>query len=290
METIMPIPKDAIDVVWRFFDALVGEDNLALVGLLTPNSDAALMHELFGATALVAASAMLRGPCVIRMRRALVLNGGVWLEGEQVRQETNEVVGYVVFHVERFNNQWRISEILPWHLEAVHYLTERPDPRTDDSVAIILLSVGLTISERAQLDYVEQRLVQTMHDEHYPVNVITRAVRLWRDFRERGDATAYSDATWAAAVHRAMSLLCLLEEPAEQFALMYQTVPDDVANAYNALIRALEITYFDHRYSPIPDPNELLKQAKRAGTLDNVELMEPERLPEEPIEPPVDEA
>lgn len=282
MSVSMHLPREAIDVVWRFFDAVIEDDTLALASLLVPNSDAALMRELFGTPALIAASGMLRGPCIIRIGRLLSLEGCIWLEGEQVSSESGETVGYVVFRVEPFGDRWRISEILPWRLEAVHYIAERPDPMTDNSVAIMLLSVGLSISPSAHLDAVEQRLVETMRNDHYPVTVITRAVRMWRDFKNVSDVGTHSEGAWAAAIQRATTLLCLLDEPIEQFALAYGVEVGEARRAYNELINTLSITYFDERYSPIPDPNELIRHAKRMGAMEDVELMEHEMLPEEP--------
>lgn len=284
MSISMHLPREAIDVVWRFFDAVIEDDSIALTSLLVPNSDAALMRELFGMPALIAASGMLRGPCVIRIGRLLALEGCIWLEGGQMSSESGETLGYVSFRVEPFGDRWRISEILPWRLEAVHYITERPDPMSDDSVAIMLLSVGLSISPSAQLDAVEQRLVETMRNENYPVTVITRAVRMWRDFRDVSDVEAYSDGAWAAAIQRATTLLCLLDEPIEHFALAHQVEVGEARKAYNELINTLGITYFDERYSPIPDPNELIRHAKRMGAMEDVELMEHGMLPEEPEE------
>ncbi|MFA4044402.1 MAG: hypothetical protein HZRFUVUK_001188 [Candidatus Fervidibacterota bacterium] len=281
MSLSIPIPKEAIEVVWRFFDAVLEDDRIALAGLLMPNSDAALMYELFGIPALIAASGMLRGPCVMRIRRLLALEGCFWLEGEQVSTEGEEVIGHVVFKVEQFGG-WRVSEILPWHLEAVHYLAERPEPASDDSVAIMLLSVGLSLSPSAKLDGVEQRLVETMRSDRYPVTAITRAVRMWRDFKDVGEVETHSESAWAAAVQRAITLLCLLDEPIEQFALAYQGEVEEAKRAYNTLIRTLGITFFDARYSPIPDPNELIRHAQKLGAMQDVELREHEALPEEP--------
>ena len=79
----MSVPKEAVDTVWAFFDALMEDDKDALVATLDPDSDAALFYELFGEAALYAASAALRGPCVVRLTRALVLGDDVWLEGEE---------------------------------------------------------------------------------------------------------------------------------------------------------------------------------------------------------------
>ncbi|MCS7254417.1 MAG: hypothetical protein RMK18_08200 [Armatimonadota bacterium] len=282
MSVSMHLPRDAIDVVWRFFDAVIEDDRVALASLFIPDSDAALMQELFGTPALIAASGMLRGPCIIRIERLLALEGCIWLEGKQLSAESEETLGHVVFRVEPFGERWRISEILPWRLEAVHYLTERPDPRTDDSVAIMLLSVGLSISPSAQLDSVEQMLVETMRNDYYPVTVITRAVRMWRDFKKAGAIEVLPDGAWAAAIHRAATLLCLLDAPIERFALTYQVEVSEARRAYNEVINTLRITYFDERYSPIPDPNELVRHAKRMGAMEDVEITEHEMLPEEP--------
>jgi len=93
----MSVPKEAVDTVWAFFDALMEDNEAALLATLDPDSDAALLYELFGEAALYAASAALRGPCVVRLTRALVLGDNVWLEGEQVTQDTREPIGHVVF-------------------------------------------------------------------------------------------------------------------------------------------------------------------------------------------------
>jgi len=55
---------------------------------------------------------------VIRLTRALVLGDDVWLEGEQVTQDTREPIGHVVFRMRPSNGGWKIAEIAPWHLEA----------------------------------------------------------------------------------------------------------------------------------------------------------------------------
>ncbi len=282
----MSVPKEAVDVVWSFFDALMEEDPVALQAVLEPQSDAALLYELFGEAALYAASAALRGPCVVRLTRALVLGDSVWLEGEQVTQDTREPIGYVVFRVRQRNGQWKVAEVSPWHLEAVHYLSDRPDPQSDLSVGVFMTSYGLQVAPTAQLDSVEQVLVGTLQQEYYPLTSIARAVRMWRDFREEGLLTAYEPPVWAAAVHRAMDKMALVEEPLEQIALLYNVAPQDLADAYNRLVHQLGITYFDARYSPIPDPGELLRQAKAAGmdiSEENIPPIVNQPLPEETV-------
>ncbi len=282
----MSVPKEAVDVVWEFFDALMEENEAALSSVLEPQSDAALLYELFGEPALYAASAALRGPCVIRLTRALVLGDSVWLEGEQVTQDTREPIGYVVFKVRQHNGGWKISEISPWHLEAVHYISDRPDPQSDLSVGVYLTSYGLQISPKANLDGVEQVLIGTMQQEYYPLTSIARAVRLWRDFRKEGELAAHDQAVWAAAVHRIIDKMALIDEPLEQIALLYNVPTSSLADAYNRITRHLNITYFDHRYSPIPDPGELLRQAKAAGMEIGDEEIPPsanQPLPEEVV-------
>lgn len=278
----MSVPKEAVDTVWAFFDALMEDDESALTNTLEPDSDAALLYELFGETALYVASAALRGPCVVRLTRALVLGDSLWLEGEQVAQDTRETIGHVVFRVRRQNGDWKIAEILPWHLEAVHYLSDRPDPQSDVSVGMFLTSYGLQVSAEAQLDGVEQLLIGTMQQEYYPLSSIVRAVRLWRDFRKAGELAAHTETAWAAAVHRTMDKMALIDEPLEQIALLYNTPLEGAADAYNRMVRQLNITYFDARYSPIPDPGELLRQAQAAGlTAEEVPPIYNQPLPEE---------
>jgi hypothetical protein len=279
----MSVPKEAVDTVWAFFDALMEDNEDALLATLDPDSDAALLYELFGEAALYAASAALRGPCVVRLTRALVLGDDVWLEGEQVTQDTREPIGHVVFRMRPFDGGWRIAEIAPWHLEAVHYLSDRPDPQSDVAVGIYLTSYGLQISPTAQLDGVEQILVGTMQQEYYPLPSIAKAVRMWRDFRKSGELAAHTEAAWAAAVHRAIDRMALVEEPLEQIALLYRVPLEGVADAYNRLVRHLGLTFFDARYSPIPDPGELLRQAKAAGMEVSDEAIPPSNqpLPEE---------
>ncbi len=261
----MSVPKEAVDVVWSFYDALMEENAAALQTVLEPDSDAAILYELFGEAALYAASAALRGPCVVRLTRALVLGDSVWLEGEQVTQDTREPIGYVVFRVRQRNGEWKIAEISPWHLEAVHYISDRPDPQSDLSVGVFMTSYGLQPSPSAELDMVEQLLIGTMQQEYYPLTSIARAVRLWRDFRKEGPLARHDDAVWAAAVHRVMDKMALIDEPLEQIALLYNVPSQGLADAYNLIVHELGITYFDHRYSPVPDPGELLRQAKASG-------------------------
>ncbi|MCS7264018.1 MAG: hypothetical protein NZ805_04210 [Armatimonadetes bacterium] len=261
----MSVPKEAVDTVWAFFDALMDENEVALTAVLEPQSDAALLYELFGEAALYAASAALRGPCIVRLTRALVLGDSVWLEGEQVTQDTRETIGYVVFRVHQQDGEWKIAEISPWHLEAIHYLSDRPDPQSDLSVGVFMTSYGLQISPSASLDGVEQVLIGTMQQEYYPLTSIVRAVRLWRDFRKEGELALHDQPVWAAAIHRAIDKMALIDEPLEQIALLYNVPTASLADAYNRIIRRLSVTYFDQRYSPVPDPSELLRQAKEAG-------------------------
>ncbi len=261
----MSVPKEAVETVWAFFDALMEENEAAITAVLEPQSDAALLYELFGEAALYAASAALRGPCVVRLTRALVLGDSVWLEGEQVTQDTREPIGYVVFRLRQHNGGWKIAEIAPWHLEAVHYLSDRPDPQSDVAVGVFMTSYGLQISPHTQLDTVEQMLIGTMQQEYYPLTSIVRAIRLWRDFRRESELAAHDQAVWAAAVHRTIDKMALIDEPLEQISLLYNVPVSSLADAYNRIVRRLGITYFDARYSPIPDPGELLRQAKAAG-------------------------
>lgn len=268
----MSVPKEAVETVWAFFDALMEEDETALTKTLEPQGDAALIYELFGEAALHAASAAIRGPCIVRLTRALILGDNFWLEGEQVTQDTREILGHVVFKIRQHDGIWKIAEVLPWHLEAVHYISDRPDPQSDAAVGVFLTSYGLQVSPKAQLDSIEQLLVGTLQQEYYPLTTIARSIRLWRDFRESGALAAHNEATWAAGVHRAMDKMALIDEPLEQFALLYSVLIEGVADAYNTLVKHLNITYFDSRYSPIPDPGELLRQARAAGIVEGEEV------------------
>jgi hypothetical protein len=68
--------------------------------------------------------------------------------------------------------------------------------------------------------------------------------------------------------------------------LLYNVPTSSVADAYNRIVRNLSITYFDQRYSPIPDPGELLRQAKAAGMEISEEEIPPtvnQPLPEEMV-------
>lgn len=281
------VPREAVEMIWAFFDALMGEDPLSLLATLEPESDAALLYELFGEAALLVASGALRGPCIVRLTRALVLGDSLWLEGEQVTQETREPIGFIVFRVRQQKGEWKIAEILPWHLEAIHYLSDRPDPKSDVAVGVFLTSYGLQLSPKAQLDKVEKLLIGTMQQEYYPLTTIARAIRLWRHFRDQGDTSGHSDTEWAAAVHRAMDRMALVEEPLEQVALLYRVETPQLANAYNVLLRHLRLTYFDPRYSPIPNPSELARQARAEGVTVSEELLSlhDQPLPEEVVEP-----
>jgi hypothetical protein len=103
-----------------------------------------------------------------------------------------------------------------------------------------------------------------MEDSEFGVPEIVRAVRMWREFRERADPTYRRPEVYAAAVEYIMVLFGFYGDSQVSIAERYGVSPASISSKWHEIERALGLSQFDSRYSVHEDPGVRLEAMLRA--------------------------
>jgi hypothetical protein len=118
----------------------------------------------------------------------------------------------------------------------------------------------------ADLDDVETLFVLGMDAHGYSPREVTRAVRLWRDYRGKARPSYRKPAVFAAAVEYAFALLGQYRDTQQRVASYYGVAPTSLVARFNDLRECLNLVYFDPRYSAFGEaPAELRERCLALG-------------------------
>ena len=114
------------------------------------------------------------------------------------------------------------------------------------------------------LDDVERLFVAGMEDSEFGVPEIVRAVRMWREFRERANPIFRRPEVYAAAVEYIMVLFGFYGDSQASIAERYGVSPSSVSSRWREIEGILGLSQFDSRYSVHEDPGAGLEAMLRA--------------------------
>jgi hypothetical protein len=164
--------------------------------------------------------------------------------------EENATLDFILLYLRHYRRRWRVWDALPYGLDG-------PLGGTLDEYAEGIMEgyLVLPLAYPDDLDEVERLLVPGMQDNGCSVLEIFKAVKLWRDFKRKAKPTIRKAATWAAAVDYTVGALATLEgvsqrDSAERYGVSSATVGSKFKDVYTAL----DLCYYDPRYSVVEDP------------------------------------
>jgi hypothetical protein len=279
--------QHASAVVRELVGALKELDEEAIARLLMPESEAEWAFRLFGMGPLLFLLFMhleceefvmprfaRRGPEEVLAEVGWVT--GVDEEG-RARYDPRRVS---TVKLQRYEGGWRISSVSPAPLdhqipvlEAQELLARAvQEGRGAEPLGfpwgVLTGAFQLKRLGSEPLDQVERLFVEGMEHSQFGVPEIVRAMRLWRQFKERASPTCRRPEVYAAAVEYVMTLFGFYGDSQVQIAERYGVSPSSVSGKWHEIERTLSLSQFDPRYSVHEDPGAGLEAVLRQQGVD----------------------
>jgi hypothetical protein len=265
--------QQASPVVRELVGALKELDEGAIARLLVPESEAEWAFRIFGVGPLLFLLFMhleceefvlprfaRRGPQEVLAEVGWVT--GVDEEG-RARYDPRRVS---TVKLQRYEGGWRISNVSPGPLDhqisvaEAQQLLARAMQEGRGAEPLVFPWGVITGAFQVKrlgsepLDQVERLFVEGMEHSEFGVPEIIRAVRLWREFKERASPIYRTPEVYAAAVEYVMTLFGFYGDSQVRIAGRYGVSPASISSKWHEIERALSLSQFDRRYSVDEDP------------------------------------
>jgi len=279
--------QQASPVVRELVGALKELDEGAIARLLVPESEAEWAFRIFGVGPLLFLLFMhleceefvlprfaRRGPQEVLAEVGWVT--GVDEEG-RARYDPRRVS---TVKLQRREGNWRISDVNPAPLDHQISVAEAQELLARAVQAgrgaeplvfpwgVITGAFQIKRLGSEPLDQVERLFVEGMEHSEFGVPEIIRAVRLWREFKERASPTYRRPEVYAAAVEYVMTLFGFYGDSQVRIAERYGVSPASISSKWHEIERALSLSQFDRRYSVDEDPGVGLEAMLRQQGVD----------------------
>ena len=269
-------------LVSELLRALKDQDERAIAPLLMPDSEANWAFRLFG-----------MGPLIFLLYMHLENDEFVVARfGRRGSQEVFAEVGWVTgvdddgrarydprrvstVKMQRHESDWRVNDVNPAPLdkpisvsraqEVLGQVVEEGRGRDPLWYPLGVLTGAFQLKRLGHepLDDVERLFVAGMEDSEFGVPEIVRAVRMWREFRERVHPIFRRPEVCAAAVEYIMVLFGFYGDSQASIAERYGVSPSSVSSRWREIEGILGLSQFDSRYSVHEDPGVRLEAMLR---------------------------
>ena len=274
-------------VVRELVGALKKLDEGAVARLLLPESEAEWAFRLFGMGPLLFLLFIhLEGEEFVMPRFAgrgprEVLAEVGWVTGvDEEGRPKYDPRRVSTVKLQRYEGNWRISNVSPGPLDREISVAEAQEALARAVQeghgaeplgfpwGVLTGALQLKRLGREPLDQVERLFVEGMDHSEFGVPEIIRAVRLWRQFKERASPTYRRPEVYAAAVEYVMTLFGFYGDSQVQIAERYGVSPASVSSKWHEIERTLSLSQFDPRYSVHEDPRAGLEAMLRRLGMD----------------------
>jgi len=281
-ERLPSYAQETSPVVRELVEALKRLDEGAIGRLLLPESEVEWAFRLFGMGPLLFLLFMhLEGeefvlPRFARRGAREVLAEVGWVTGaDEEGRAIYDPRRVSTVKLQRYGDSWRISDLSPGPLdrqismlEAQELLAQAAqEGRAGDPLGfpwgVLTGAFQLKRLGKEPLDQVERLFVAGMEDSEFGVPEIIRAVRLWRQFKERASLTYRRPGVYAAAVEYIMVLFGFYGDSQVEIAERYGVSPSSISSKWHEIERTLSLSQFDRRYSVHEDPGAGLETMLR---------------------------
>lgn len=270
-------------VARRFMRALKEQDERAIPPLLMPDSEADWAFRLFG-----------MGPLVFLLYMHLECDRFVLPRfGRRGRREVLVEVGWVTGadqdgkamcdprRVSTLTMQlhheggWRVADLNPAPLDgpisvarAQELLTQVAEQGSGAEplwfpLGVLTGAFQLKRLGHESLDDVESLFVNGMEVSEFGVPEVLRAVRLWREFKEKAQPRCRRPQVYVAAVEYVMVLFGFYRDSQVEIGARYGVSPSSISGKWHEIERVLGLSQFDARYSINEDPGAGLEAMLR---------------------------
>lgn len=276
--------------VWPVAEALiaatVGEDDSAIQSLLVPDSEAAILHHLFGFVVFDLLLKTVLGRDRLAVKRAIETEHGKYVHIEFVWPNPDGgEAGYtaadlVSVQFRRYKAEWRVVAVNPaatdlplteGRAQGVLLAVEQaeggqlPQEPWILPVALLAGSLPLPLRDEALAEPVQALLLPGMQERYYGVLSLAAAWRLWEDFKRVATPIVEKPASWAAAIEFIMSEQGLREQTQAAAGKPYGVGLAAMAPRIRWIKEALAIKGLDERYSVMGQTQIVLKDKANGG-------------------------
>lgn len=265
-------------VARRFVRALKEQDQVAISPLLVPDSEADWAFRIFGLGPLVFLS-YLHLECdqfvLSRFGRRSDQQVAVelaWVTGEDEEgRATYDPRRVCTLTMRRHAGEWRVAHLNPTSMDAPVSVPQAQDllrqvvaeGRGGNPIwfplGVLTGAFQLKRLGRERLDEVEAILVEGMGISSFGVPEVVRAVRLWREFKQKAGPTYRRPEAYAAGVEYVMVLFGFYGDSQVEISERYGVSPASISAKWREMEDVLGLTQFDPRYSLYPDPGARLE-------------------------------
>lgn len=258
-------------VVEQALQATVAADHAQIQAYLQPNSPAAALHDLFGATGMALLLKTSLGREDVALTRAVGTDDGVFVEYAwpvvvNGRSQTT-AADLVTVQLQAVSNQWHIHNINPASLDT---------PLTNARARGVLMSNRVLVSgqglptepwllpvaffagslqpplrPQALADDVERLFLPGMQQRGYGAPLLLRGRQLWRDFVAANQPALSKPAAWATAVEFIMSEQDMRELTPAAVGKHYRTTLAKITPRVREIKQVLQIVGQDERYTDL---------------------------------------
>lgn len=274
--------QETASIVRHFVQALKVQDEAAIAPLLMPDGEADWAFRMFG-----------MGPLIFFLYMHLECDTFVLPRfGRRGRNEVLAEVGWVtgadgegraVYDPRRvstltlghYEGTWLIADVNPGPLDVPVSVPQAQDllmrvaeeGRGGDPLffphGVLTGAFQLKRLGTEPLDDVETLFVRGMETSEFGVPEVIRAVRLWREFKERAQPRYRRPQAYAAAVEYIMVLFGFYRDSQADIAERYDVSPSSISSKWLEIERVMGLSQFDPRYSIHQDPGAGLEAMLR---------------------------
>jgi hypothetical protein len=262
--------------------ALKQQEERAVASLLMPDSEADWAFRLFGMGPLIFLLYMHLEcdefvlPRFARRDRREVLVEVGWVTGaDQQGRAVYDPRRVATVTLRPHGKSWRVADLNPSQLDRPisvsgaqdllrHVIEEgkAADPLWFPA-GVLTGAFQLKRLGKEPLDPVEDAFVRGMEDSSFGVPEVVRAVRMWREFKDKAAPSYDKPGVYAAAVEYIMVLFGFYAASQADIAKRYGVSPGSISAKWREVESVVELSQFDSRYSIHKDPGAGLEAMLR---------------------------
>ena len=271
---------ELVDQLWQtacdLLDALEGADEAAARAQLAPDSKADILCRLFGLRPLLILTyGHHEGGGYFPTFYQEMPKGRILFELARCRdaehpQDTIEASFCLLMRL--YRRRWRVEDIRPFSADEDYTperLMEMLERKQGDPMVLGLVTGALQpkLLEEEELDEVEELVLEGMAESGFSALEQVNALRLWRDFKRKGEGYGRKMEAWAAALEYVIGVLNMRDVSQKSSGEAYGVSTSTVADRQKVIVDTLRIHQFDERYALFDSPFSELEELLRASGL-----------------------
>jgi len=269
-------------VARQFVEAVKGQNSSAIPPLVLPESEADWAFRIFGLGPLIFLLYLhLECDRFVLPRFGRRSDGEVlveigWVVGEDdAGRAVYDPRRVSTLTLHRQEDSWLVSHLNPGPLDApisvpqaqdlLHKVVEEGRGAEPMWFPLGVLTGAFQLKRlgKEPLDDVEELFINGMEGAGFGVPEILRAVRLWREFKNKAKPAYRRPQTYASAVEYIMVLFGFYADSQVEIGQRYGVSPSTISSKWHEIEGALGLSQFDARYSVQQDPGAALEAMLR---------------------------